>query len=515
MTVRQPCPEAPGPLEAYAQCFDDRFGTLAQRRAFRAYLQGLLLPRDRNKTLTGLAGTEPLVGAQHPVAQQLQYFLSEATWDAAAVDARRLAGLVADPATRPHADGVLVLDDTGIRKDGRATAHVARQYLGVIGKVDNGLVAVTSLWADERVYWPVHVEPYTPASRLPGGRRDPAFRTKPRIALALVAAAREAGVPFRAVVADCFYGDNAAFEEALHQDQVPYVLGLKPSKGAWVREGAAATPEAAARRQRWDGPTGAGERSGDWTRVVSRYRDGHREVWWATEPRFAGYRPEGPVRLVVATTDPVTLPHLTTWYLATNLPRRDGPADAAAPFAPADLAAIVRLYGLRNWVEQGYKQVKHELGWGDFQVRTDRAIRRHWALVGCAFSCCWRVWFTTLEAHWPAQPPATRGATELPPATPDALPLTASPVGGGEKTRAAAGAPPTRDPAPPPCPSGLALLAGGAAPRAQLARALDQSVAHLAGLVHAHPAPRAPGTPRPPRRRLLPPPLPPPLTNYR
>lgn len=55
---------------------------------------------------------------------------------------------------------------------------------------------------------------------------------------------------------------------------------------------------------------------------------------------------------------------------------------------------MVRLYGLRNWVEQSYKQVKHELGWADFMVRSDRAIRRHWHLVCCAFSFCWRVWFT-------------------------------------------------------------------------------------------------------------------------
>ena len=50
MTKRLPCPPAPGPLEAYAERFDDRLGTLAQRRGFREYLQGLLLPRDRNKT---------------------------------------------------------------------------------------------------------------------------------------------------------------------------------------------------------------------------------------------------------------------------------------------------------------------------------------------------------------------------------------------------------------------------------------------------------------------------------
>ena len=64
MTARRSCAPAPGPLEAYARQFDDVFGVLAQRESFRAYLQGLLLPRDRNKTLTALVGTEPLVGAR-------------------------------------------------------------------------------------------------------------------------------------------------------------------------------------------------------------------------------------------------------------------------------------------------------------------------------------------------------------------------------------------------------------------------------------------------------------------
>lgn len=63
MTRRRACPPAPGPLEEYAQQFDDLWGTLAQRRGFREYLQGLLLPRDRHKTLTGLVGAEPIVGA--------------------------------------------------------------------------------------------------------------------------------------------------------------------------------------------------------------------------------------------------------------------------------------------------------------------------------------------------------------------------------------------------------------------------------------------------------------------
>jgi SRSO17 transposase len=155
----------------------------------RDYLQGLLLPRDRNKTLTGLAGAEPITGAQHREVQRLQWFLSESAWDHQQVNDRRVQLLCEDPATAPHERGVLVLDDTGDRKDGSATAQVARQYLGSVGKIDNGIVAVTSLWADERCYWPVHAVPYPPAWRLPAGERDPGFRTKPQLAIELVQAA--------------------------------------------------------------------------------------------------------------------------------------------------------------------------------------------------------------------------------------------------------------------------------------------------------------------------------------
>jgi SRSO17 transposase len=204
MTTRRPCPPAPGLLEDFAAQFDGLFSSLAQRRGLRDYLQGLLLPRDRNKTLTGLAAAEPVVGAQHREVQRLQWFLSESTWDHQGLNERRVRLLCQDPATAPNDRGVLVIDDTGDRKDGTATAHVARQYLGSVGKTDNGIVAVTSLWADERCYWPVHAVPYTPASRLAAGKRDPGFRTKPQLAVELVEAAHQAGIRFRAVVADCF-----------------------------------------------------------------------------------------------------------------------------------------------------------------------------------------------------------------------------------------------------------------------------------------------------------------------
>src|SRR5215216_6656697 len=332
MTKRLACPPAPGPLEDYAAQFDALFGSLAQRRGLRAYLQGLLLPRDRNKTLTALAGAEPVVGAQHGAVQGLQFFLSESPWDHEQLNQRRLALLRADPATAPHDQGVLVIDDTGDRKDGRHTAHVARQYLGSLGKIDNGIVAVSSLWADERVSWPAHVTPYTPASRLAKGTRDPGFRPKPQLAVGLLHAARQAGIGFRAVVADCFYGDNTGFIEALGRASVAYVLAVKPRKGAWAPAEELHTPQEAARQLAWGGP----EEPGDWTRVTRRFRDGHTETWWAADASLpaAGWGPSRRIRLVVATTDPATLPKLTTWYLITNLPhperRRARPALAPA-----------------------------------------------------------------------------------------------------------------------------------------------------------------------------------------
>ncbi len=139
------------------------------------YLSGLLAPRDRNKTLTALAGAEPVVQAQSPEVQRLQYFLSEADWSAEALNARHLALLQNEAATVAHSGGVLVLDDTGDKKGGTAIEHVGRQCLGSLGKIDNGIVAVTTLWTDGRVHYPLHFAPYTPASRFRGGTNDPSL----------------------------------------------------------------------------------------------------------------------------------------------------------------------------------------------------------------------------------------------------------------------------------------------------------------------------------------------------
>src|SRR3712207_3093214 len=132
MTRRYPVSPAPGPLEDYAHSFDDLFGARAQRHSFRRYLEGLLLPAERNKTLTALANTEPVRGAQRQVAQSLQWFPSESRWDPETINERRLQVLRGESPTAADEEGVLLIDEHGARKSGQHTAHVGRQWLANI-----------------------------------------------------------------------------------------------------------------------------------------------------------------------------------------------------------------------------------------------------------------------------------------------------------------------------------------------------------------------------------------------
>jgi hypothetical protein len=196
-------------------------------------------------------------------------------------------------------------------------------------------------------------------------------------------------LPFRAVVADILYGEHRKFKEGLENKHIPYVLAIKPSY-AWYRPiGEPGSVEEVA----WIAPWKGEDDPGQWVKLERTFRDGHSEQWWALEAQCRPFGPEKQRRLVVATTDPAELPDLSTWYtwyLVSNLPAPGTKrAKEESKISAADIAEVVRLYSLRSWIEQSYKQVKNSLGWAQYQVRKDLAIRRHWQLVCCAFTFCW------------------------------------------------------------------------------------------------------------------------------
>jgi hypothetical protein len=333
------------------------------------------------------------------------------------------------------------------------------------------------VWADERLYYPVHAVPYTPAKHFAKGKNDPGFRTKLAIGADLAIRARDAGFVFRAVVADSAYGDQDGFRGELAEAGLPFVMALKPRRGTWAYGPDAHTPVDAARALAWGGP----EDPGDWQAVTRTFRDGRTETWYAADATLGWWGPDGARRLVVATADPGTLPGKATWYLVTNLPRAGSPRVADSIHPPADLAEVVRIYGIRHWTEQGYKQVKDELGWADFQVRSDIAIRRHQVLVTCAFSFCWATWF----ADHPPQRHDTAPQPE---------------PGGGERGAARRRA---------------GVLAPGDPGGPRLAGPVDHAATLVGRLVERAPAPAAASPDQLGRGRPRPAPLHPELTNHR
>jgi hypothetical protein len=284
-----------------------------------------------------------------------------------------------------------------------------------------------------------------------------------------VGRALAAGVPCRAVVADSFYGEDEPFRAGLQARGLGYVLALPPSRCWWHRAGTIGSLQEAVAAAPW----GGAEKPGDWVPVERHFRDGHSETWWVLEVTAGPYGPDKPERVVVATIDPHTLPTLRTWYLVTNLPAPGSVRAQDSALAAADWAEIVRLYGLRIWVEQRYKQTKYALGWSDYQVRADVAMRRHWALVCCAFSFCW---YNLSQQHPALAPVPAEAAGPVAASAPASAPVPASPpeAGRGENERGAVGTPP-------------ALLAGGAARGARLVGALDHAVALLARVVDRAP----------------------------
>ncbi|MDA8218852.1 MAG: transposase [Dehalococcoidales bacterium] len=369
--TRLRCLPGPGPMEDFAVQFDDVFRTPAQRRGFRTYLEGLLSRREQGKSLTTLAGHDSAAGMSAAPMQRLQYFLCESAWDTDRLAARRLELLAAARATVTDGAGTLVIDDATGHKAGGATAPLT----------------LRSLWADDRVYCPLHLQPHSRAQHTAAGKVDVGLRSRSENVMALVEGARAMGIAFRAVVTNCSHSEFAHLAKALQWAKVPYVLAVEPS------DDFSATPDAAhmldasgetLRRRRLEAPA-------EWEPIVRRVGDGREEKWWAAERHRRPNERRHPQRALIATTDPLALRAASTWYLVTNLPQPGSLPPGEVSLAPAGLLEVVRLYGLYQSVTQSYRQVRQELGWDDVMVRSPLAMRRHWELACCALLFCWQV----------------------------------------------------------------------------------------------------------------------------
>ena len=130
-------------------------------------------------------------------------------------------------------DAVLVVDETGFLKQGKASCGVARQYTGSAGKITNCQIGVFAAYVSGKGHAFIDRALYLPkawaddparraAAHVP---QQIAFATKPHLARAMVERAIAAGVPFAWVVGDSIYGVSEV-EMALRRAGKGYVLGV-------------------------------------------------------------------------------------------------------------------------------------------------------------------------------------------------------------------------------------------------------------------------------------------------
>src|SRR6266511_1984401 len=213
-------------LADFLQPFHIQFGRRESQAALERYLTGLLTDHPR-KNCDTLAAILPDTSEQ-----QLQGLLTTMQWDADALNCQRVERLLSLPSA---GDAVLIFDDTGFLKQGRASVGVARQYTGTIGKVTNCQVAVTCAYAERTLAWPVAARLYLPESWCADAARwtkahipdTLQFQTKPELALALLDQANAWGIPHACITADADYGDNPNFLNGLETRNERYIVAIR------------------------------------------------------------------------------------------------------------------------------------------------------------------------------------------------------------------------------------------------------------------------------------------------
>jgi SRSO17 transposase len=360
-------PAALPELKEFLSAFQVRFRRPEGAVALERYTTGLLteLPNKNGDTMAqAVPGTSE---------QRLQEFLTNMRWDEEDLNQQRVQKMVAEATL---GDGVLVLDDTGFAKQGKASVGVARQYSGTLGKVGNCQLAVTCCYTDPEGSWPVAVRLYLPKAwaEAPDRRRKarvPAgvpFQTKPEIALMLLDQARQWGIPHRCVVADADYGDNPHFLAGLEARQERYVVGVRVDFRVSGRRTSTSPVQRAdqllQRLPRWQWRT-IRWRQGTkgWLRkkfvAVRCWRvtsDGQRHVGWLLGERATRGQPE------------------ERKYAWSNLP------------AATTLEELAGCAHRRFAVEQFHEEAKGEVGWDQYQGRLWPGFHRHAVTVMLAYS---------------------------------------------------------------------------------------------------------------------------------
>ena len=341
-------------LDALMERLSPRFRRVEARRRARSYVAGLLAPLERKN------GWHLAEAAGDASPDSVQDFLARMRWDADAVR-DDLRDYVVEHLG--DTDAVLVLDETGFVKKGEHSVGVQRQYSGTAGRIENCQIGVFLGYAGRHGHALIDRALYLPQAWAGDEERRRAawvpeaiaFATKPKLGLAMVERALDAGVPCAWVAADSVYGADSAVRQALVRRRVGYVLAVTSGQRLFpgtVRDWVEEVPANGWRRL----SAGAGSK-------------GPRLYDWACLP-FRG-APEG-------------------WQKGLLIRRRlvDGELTFYFTFAPdgTPLEKLVRVAGSRWTIESNFELAKGEVGLDQYEVRSWTGWHRHMTLAMLALA---------------------------------------------------------------------------------------------------------------------------------
>ena len=334
------------------------------------FLDGVL-GDERRKT-----GWMRAEAAGDPGPWRQQAILGRGRWDADA-----LRDIVRDYVVEHLAadDAVLVIDETGFLKQGRASCGVGRQYTGSAGKITNCQIGVFAAYVSRHGHAFIDRALYLPkawtdnparmaTAHVPDGT---GFATKPGLAVKMIERAIATDVPFAWVAADSVYGVGD-IETALRRAGKGYVLGVNANHyfGSWhgkpQRAGTAGeiacTLEASAWQRLSAGDGTKGARLHDWAYCeladldVAEYNDARTGLW--------------------------------TRGLLIRRNITDGDLAFFSTWCPAGtgIEALVRVEGHRWTIEDSFETTKNELGLDHNETRSWHGWHRHVSLVMLAFA---------------------------------------------------------------------------------------------------------------------------------
>src|SRR5215218_1566638 len=334
-----------------------------------AFLDTLLGPERRK---TGWMRAEA-VGDRGPWRQQA--VLGRSHWDADA-----LRDVVRDYAleTLAEGDAVLVIDETGFLKQGKASCGVGRQYTGSAGKITNYQIGVFAAYVSSKGHAFIDRALYLPKAWTDDPTRravahvpeDVTFATKPQIARAMIERAIAADVLFAWVTADSIYGVSEI--EMMLRRQKGYVLGVsgthqfnswigKPEIGGTAEEIAEELDESVWRRLSAGAGT-KGERLYDWAYLeladleADEYNESLPGVWTRG-------------LLIRRSLTGGEFAFFTTW------------CPAGTP-----IGMLVAVEGRRWAIEDAFETAKTELGLAHNETRSWHGWHRHVSLVMLALA---------------------------------------------------------------------------------------------------------------------------------